>query len=156
MIATDVASRGLDIPDVACVINYDLPTNVESYIHRIGRTGRIGKVGKAISFIDVNDEPMFYKLYLVLQESKNEIPQWFQGLAIHSKEEKDRAMGLSRSKKHHSYNRRHNMRYNKEEDNMMNKEGIKLNGGNNVYQSQRNLENQENRGGFNENFHMDE
>lgn len=156
MIATDVASRGLDIPDVACVINYDLPTNVESYIHRIGRTGRIGKVGRAISFIDVNDEPMLYKLYLVLQESKNEIPQWFQVLAMHSKEEKDRTMGHNRSKKHHLSHRRNNLRLNnKEEDNMFNNENSKLNGGN-IYQNQISVENQENQGGFNENIHIDE
>lgn len=80
MIATDVASRGLDIPDVAYVINYDLPTNVEGYIHRIGRTGRIGKTGTAISFIDFEDEPMYYKLYNVLRDSKHEIPAWFQEL----------------------------------------------------------------------------
>jgi len=78
LIATDVASRGLDIPDVAFVINYDLPTNIESYIHRIGRTGRIGKAGTAISFLSDLDEPMFNKLYGVLKDSNQEIPQWFQ------------------------------------------------------------------------------
>jgi len=61
LIATDVASRGLDIPDVAYVINYDLPTNIESYIHRIGRTGRIGKQGTSISFVSDFDEPLFGK-----------------------------------------------------------------------------------------------
>ena len=80
MIATDVASRGLDIPDVAYVINYDLPTNIESYIHRIGRTGRIGKAGTAISFLADLVEPMFNKIYGVLKDSNQEIPQWFQEL----------------------------------------------------------------------------
>lgn len=80
LIATDVASRGLDIPDVAYVINYDLPTNIESYIHRIGRTGRIGKTGTAISFLADLDEPMFNKIYGVLKDSNQEIPQWFQEL----------------------------------------------------------------------------
>jgi len=80
LIATDVASRGLDIPDVAYVINYDLPTNIESYIHRIGRTGRIGKAGTAISFLSDLDEPMFNKIYGVLKDSNQEIPQWFQEL----------------------------------------------------------------------------
>ncbi|MCZ6708416.1 MAG: DEAD/DEAH box helicase [Chloroflexi bacterium] len=51
LIATNVASRGLDIPDVSHVINYDLPENVEEYIHRVGRTGRAGTEGSAISFI---------------------------------------------------------------------------------------------------------
>ena len=50
LIATQVAARGLDIADVKQVINYDLPDEIEEYIHRIGRTGRIGNKGKAISF----------------------------------------------------------------------------------------------------------
>jgi ATP-dependent RNA helicase RhlE len=50
LVATDVASRGIDVPDVALVVNFDLPDASEDYIHRIGRTGRAGKTGKAISF----------------------------------------------------------------------------------------------------------
>ncbi len=52
LLATDVASRGLDINNVTHVINYELPENYEDYIHRIGRTGRAGKLGKALTFID--------------------------------------------------------------------------------------------------------
>jgi len=52
LLATDVASRGLDIPDVTHVINYDLPETIEDYIHRIGRTGRANKRGIALTFID--------------------------------------------------------------------------------------------------------
>ena len=52
LVATDVAARGLDIPNVSHVINYDLPGSYEDYIHRIGRTGRAGKTGKALTFID--------------------------------------------------------------------------------------------------------
>ena len=51
LLATDVASRGLDIPDVTHVINYELPETYEDYIHRIGRTGRAGKTGIALTFI---------------------------------------------------------------------------------------------------------
>ena len=51
LVATDVASRGLDISDVSHVINYQVPQTHDSYIHRIGRTGRAGKAGKAITFV---------------------------------------------------------------------------------------------------------
>ncbi|NTV55581.1 MAG: DEAD/DEAH box helicase, partial [Candidatus Moranbacteria bacterium] len=52
LVATDVAARGLDIPDVSHVINFDLPENYEDYIHRIGRTGRGTKMGNALTFIE--------------------------------------------------------------------------------------------------------
>lgn len=52
LVATDVAARGLDIPKVSHVINYDVPENYEDYVHRIGRTGRAGSVGKALTFIE--------------------------------------------------------------------------------------------------------
>jgi ATP-dependent RNA helicase RhlE len=52
LIATDVASRGLDIPNVSHVINYDLPESYEAYVHRIGRTGRADKKGIALTFVD--------------------------------------------------------------------------------------------------------
>ncbi len=51
LVATDVAARGLDIPDVSHVINFDQPNTYEDYIHRIGRTGRAGKAGKALTFV---------------------------------------------------------------------------------------------------------
>lgn len=52
LLATDVASRGLDIPDVSHVINYDMPASMEDYVHRIGRTGRLDKKGIALTFVD--------------------------------------------------------------------------------------------------------
>lgn len=51
LVATDVAARGLDVPEITHVVNYSIPMNAEQYIHRIGRTGRMGKKGKAITFI---------------------------------------------------------------------------------------------------------
>jgi len=53
--ATDVAARGLDIEDITLVINYDIPYERESYVHRIGRTGRVNKLGKAITFVTQNE-----------------------------------------------------------------------------------------------------
>jgi superfamily II DNA/RNA helicase len=51
LIATDVASRGIDVPNISHVINYDEPATYADYIHRIGRTGRIGKKGVALTFV---------------------------------------------------------------------------------------------------------
>jgi ATP-dependent RNA helicase RhlE len=51
LVATDVLARGIDINDVSCVFNYDVPTNAEDYVHRIGRTGRAGEEGLAVTFV---------------------------------------------------------------------------------------------------------
>ena len=52
LITTDVLGRGLDFPKVNIIINFNMPQNIDDYIHRIGRTGRIGQKDKAITFID--------------------------------------------------------------------------------------------------------
>lgn len=56
LLTTDLLARGIDIPDISLVINYDLPTNKENYIHRIGRSGRFGRKGIAINFLKSKDE----------------------------------------------------------------------------------------------------
>lgn len=56
MVATDIAARGLDIDDLPCVVNFDLPYNAEDYVHRIGRTGRAGASGKAISLVSPEEK----------------------------------------------------------------------------------------------------
>jgi ATP-dependent RNA helicase DBP3 len=58
LIATDVAARGLDIPDVEVVINFSFPLTVEDYVHRIGRTGRGGKTGLSHTFFQKNDKSL--------------------------------------------------------------------------------------------------
>ncbi|MGH2365410.1 MAG: DEAD/DEAH box helicase [Chloroflexota bacterium] len=62
LVATNVASRGLDIPDVSHVINYDMPEDFDTYIHRVGRTARIGKRGTAVTFVAESDMEMFEEL----------------------------------------------------------------------------------------------
>lgn len=61
LIATDVASRGLDLPDISHVINYDLPYSADVYVHRIGRTARAGKKGTAINLVEAHDYPLLSK-----------------------------------------------------------------------------------------------
>ncbi|MBC8413539.1 MAG: DEAD/DEAH box helicase [Nitrospira sp.] len=62
LIATDVSARGIDIPDVNCVINYDMPTKAENYVHRVGRTGRGVKKGDAISFCSTEEKPLLLEI----------------------------------------------------------------------------------------------
>ena len=69
LVATSVAARGLDIPNVMHVVNYDLPSSIDEYVHRIGRTGRCGNLGKATSFFDCNkDAELARPLVKVLQD----------------------------------------------------------------------------------------
>ena len=57
MVATDVAARGLDVKGLSHVVNFDLPNDPESYVHRVGRTGRAGATGVAISFCSAGERP---------------------------------------------------------------------------------------------------
>jgi ATP-dependent RNA helicase RhlE len=57
LVATDIASRGIDVPEVSAVINMELPLETESYVHRIGRTARAGEEGVAISFVSQAEKP---------------------------------------------------------------------------------------------------
>lgn len=81
LLATDVASRGLDFPKVSYVFNYDMPKNIEDYVHRIGRTGRCGNKGEAISFIDENTRTIIRSLYELFQKQNQEIPEWFSAIS---------------------------------------------------------------------------
>lgn len=75
MIATDVASRGLDIRDVTYVINYDIPNTIEDYTHRIGRTGRAGDQGTAVSFLDPKEDgKMAFDIIKTLRNMNLAIP----------------------------------------------------------------------------------
>lgn len=75
LVATDVASKGLDFPDIKHVINYDMPEDIENYVHRIGRTGRCGKTGLATTFINKGvDETVLLDLKHLLIEAKQKVP----------------------------------------------------------------------------------
>jgi len=69
LVATDVAARGLDITDLPCVINYDLPYNAEDYVHRIGRTGRAGASGDAISIYSDKDERLLVDIEKLIKQT---------------------------------------------------------------------------------------
>ncbi|KAI9692783.1 MAG: RNA-dependent ATPase [Bogoriella megaspora] len=75
MVATDVASRGLDIPNVNLVVNMTFPLTVEDYVHRIGRTGRAGKSGLAITLFSIHDKHLAGELINVLKRANQKVPE---------------------------------------------------------------------------------
>ncbi|WCJ28961.1 DEAD-box ATP-dependent RNA helicase 37 [Euphorbia peplus] len=81
LVATDVAARGLDIPHVAHVVNFDLPNDIDDYVHRIGRTGRAGKSGLATAFFNEGNTSMARSLAELMQESNQEVPAWLSRYA---------------------------------------------------------------------------
>jgi len=83
MVATDVASRGLDIPNVSVVVNYDFPIGrggVEDYIHRIGRTGRAGSKGVSVTYFTRNDAKSARELVRILKDADEEVPKDLQNM----------------------------------------------------------------------------
>lgn len=76
MISTEVMARGMDFKGVREVINYDFPTSVQSYVHRIGRTGRAGREGKAVTYFTDEDAPFLKPIATVLSQSGSSVPDW--------------------------------------------------------------------------------
>lgn len=93
LVATDVAARGLDIPHVAHVVNFDLPNDIDDYVHRIGRTGRAGKSGLATAFFNDNNSSMARALADLMQEANQEVPAWLSRYAARSSHGKNRRGG---------------------------------------------------------------
>jgi superfamily II DNA/RNA helicase len=77
LVATDIISRGIDIDDIAVVINYDVPRDVEDYVHRIGRTARAGRGGRAITLVSERDQMYFARIEKTLEKiiDKNPMPE---------------------------------------------------------------------------------
>ena len=81
MVATAVAARGLDIPNVTHVINFDLPSDIDDYVHRIGRTGRAGNTGISTAFFNRNNKNIVRDLIELLREANQEIPPWLETIS---------------------------------------------------------------------------
>lgn len=83
LVATDIAARGLDIDEISHVINYDIPREPETYVHRIGRTGRAGASGAAVSFCDREERPFFKAIERLIRKVtpvRNDHPEYKNGI----------------------------------------------------------------------------
>ncbi|RMX76734.1 hypothetical protein D0868_16718, partial [Hortaea werneckii] len=84
LVATAVAARGLDIPNVRHVVNYDLPTDIDDYVHRIGRTGRAGNTGISTAFFNRGNRGVVRDLIDLLKEANQEVPGFLESIARES------------------------------------------------------------------------
>ncbi|KAI9046460.1 hypothetical protein LZ554_009209 [Drepanopeziza brunnea f. sp. 'monogermtubi'] len=84
LVATAVAARGLDIPNVTHVVNYDLPTDIDDYVHRIGRTGRAGNTGISTAFFNRGNRGVVRDLIELLKEANQEVPAFLENIARES------------------------------------------------------------------------
>ncbi|KYO39112.1 ATP-dependent RNA helicase DDX3X isoform X1 [Alligator mississippiensis] len=97
LVATAVAARGLDISNVKHVINFDLPSDIEEYVHRIGRTGRVGNLGLATSFFNERNINITKDLLDLLVEAKQEVPSWLENMAYEQLHKGGGSRGRSKS-----------------------------------------------------------
>ncbi|XP_032537333.1 probable ATP-dependent RNA helicase DDX43 isoform X1 [Chiroxiphia lanceolata] len=74
LVATDLASRGLDVHDITHVFNFDFPRNIEEYVHRVGRTGRAGRTGEAVTLVTKNDWKFASELIEILERTNQVVP----------------------------------------------------------------------------------
>uniref|UniRef100_A0A8C5R7H7 RNA helicase n=1 Tax=Leptobrachium leishanense TaxID=445787 RepID=A0A8C5R7H7_9ANUR len=90
LIATDLASRGLDVHDITHVFNYDFPRNIEEYVHRVGRTGRAGRSGESITLVTRNDWRVAEELINILERANQEVPEELFEMAERYRQNKEK------------------------------------------------------------------
>ena len=95
IVCSDVAARGLDIPDVSHVFNFDVPTHAEDYVHRIGRTGRAGKTGVAISIVTSSDRKYVHEIERLIARKID----WIEGEDLAKLAEKETSSTVQRSRR---------------------------------------------------------
>ncbi|ORZ17823.1 P-loop containing nucleoside triphosphate hydrolase protein [Absidia repens] len=93
MVATAVAARGLDIANVSHVISFDLPTDIDDYVHRIGRTGRAGNTGLATAFFNRNNKNIVNDFIDILKEANQEVPGFLESIARETRSSGGRGRG---------------------------------------------------------------
>ena len=97
MVCTDVASRGLDIPSVDLVINFDIPKNSKDYIHRVGRTARAGRAGRALTMVTQYDIELFQRIEHFLERKLDEFKEIQDA---HARASHERVMEALRTTEH--------------------------------------------------------
>ncbi|XP_075779886.1 putative ATP-dependent RNA helicase DDX43 isoform X2 [Pelodiscus sinensis] len=103
LIATDLASRGLDVQDITHVFNFDFPRNIEEYVHRVGRTGRAGRTGEAVTLVTRNDWRIASELINILERANQPVPEELISMAerfkqFQLKKEIEKDLGRPRGK----------------------------------------------------------
>ncbi|XP_063772881.1 probable ATP-dependent RNA helicase DDX43 isoform X2 [Pseudophryne corroboree] len=93
LIATDLASRGLDVHDITHVFNFDFPRNIEEYVHRVGRTGRAGRSGESVTLVSRKDWRVAGELITILERAHQEVPKDLLDMAERYEEFKKRKDG---------------------------------------------------------------
>ena len=99
LIATELMARGMDFKGVSLVVNYDFPTSVSSYVHRIGRTGRAGRAGEAVTFFTEGDVEQLRAIANVMKASGCEVPEWMLKLKPLKKAKRRRLEAQPRARK---------------------------------------------------------
>lgn len=100
LVATDVAARGLDVERISLVINYDIPLDSESYVHRIGRTGRAGRSGRALLFVEPRERRLLRNIEQLMKKPIDEVPVPNHEILMEKRREKFKAK-ISTQLEHH-------------------------------------------------------